>query len=101
MPCHRSMQRVAFALLLACASPAVLAQNGHDASPDGSGCVVQDADATAGIDKPGSAKAPANRSKYAKPATPAARGDGGSSDTDNLPRPHAGKWHSFLPGMFR
>ncbi|GAB2493229.1 hypothetical protein GCM10027084_02460 [Pseudoxanthomonas sangjuensis] len=101
MPCHRPMQRAAFALLLACASTAALAQNGHNASADGSGACPQDADATAGTDKPGPAKAAATRGKYAKPATPAARSDGGSSDGDNLPRPHAGKWHSFLPGMFR
>ena len=100
MSCH-CLKHVGFALLLACASASAMAQNGRNTSANGEGACPQTPETTeAAAPKPG-AKASAARAKYAPPATPAVRNGGGGEGDGTLPRNNAGKWHSFLPGMFR
>jgi uncharacterized protein involved in copper resistance len=97
------MQRAAFALLLVCASSAALAKNvaTHEAAaPTDSGSSdVQEVDSTT-ADKPVPPKVPAS-AHYVKPAAPAPHVDVDGTDGDTMPHAYFGKWHSFLPGMFR
>jgi hypothetical protein len=96
------MQRVTFALLLVCASSAALAKNvvTHEATAtaDSGSTDVQDVDNTSVV-KPDPPKASTNRNvKSSASAQPV---DMDNSDADPMPRAYFGKWHSFLPGMFR
>ncbi|MFT3761313.1 MAG: hypothetical protein QM761_01625 [Pseudoxanthomonas sp.] len=100
---------IACALLLACASAPLLARSSRDdlAASAGNGTCPQEevsAIVVDGSDPAQHAATPPARSKYAKPATPASRGQaagGGEGDGGSLPRARNPKWHSFLPGMFR
>ncbi|MFT4256322.1 MAG: hypothetical protein QM599_05100 [Pseudoxanthomonas sp.] len=105
---QRPVSCLALALLLACASVPLLARTALDEQPANGGACPQEE--VAAIVTDGNTPAPPRpatpvRNKYAKPATPAARsqttGGGGESDGVSLPRARNGKWHSFLPGMFR
>jgi hypothetical protein len=111
---HRPLQRVAFALLLVCISSAALAKNAvlHEAATADSGSSnnssdAQEPDATAAsldkIEQTRAAAPPTNPVRYAKPAAaPVVRNnDVDGSEVDVMPRAYFGKWHSFLPGMFR
>ena len=95
------MLRLSLALLLVCASAQAMAQNGRGGPGNPGACQETEAVARDDANDSGAVhpKASAARSKYARPASSAATGGGGSDDA--LPRARGAKWHSFLPGMFR
>lgn len=107
------MLRASLALLLLCASAAVLAQNGRGIANGNTGTCQDVADRAVAADRPGDAvpttpdarraRATAVRSKYATPAAlaPSTSRGGGDDDETPMPRSRGSKWHSFLPGMFR
>ncbi|MFT3754680.1 MAG: hypothetical protein QM769_01820 [Pseudoxanthomonas sp.] len=104
---QRPVSCLALALLLACASTPLLARTALDEHATSSTACPQEEVAAIVTDSnaptPPRPATPA-RNKYVKPASPAARsqtGGGGESDGNSLPRARNGKWHSFLPGMFR
>ena len=94
------MPRIAFCLLLLCASTSVAARAPmHGSNDDNSGCpeiaAAVAASDTRNTKARAAAPAPAASRKTSKPA---ARGGG---DSEGSPRLQAPRWHSFLPGMFR
>lgn len=92
------MNRFALCLLLLCASFVVTARDVrmHGANGDGGGGCSDEAAAPADTSTPAKhVPVAANRGKAKAPTS--FRGSGGGSDD----APHAPRWHSFLPGMFR
>ncbi|KAF1711978.1 hypothetical protein CSC70_00055 [Pseudoxanthomonas kalamensis DSM 18571] len=92
----RQLHVIGLTLLLAGLTAPAMAQNGRNATADGSGCAAA-TDIETPADPQDESRTPAPAAaKSAKPSA-ARASDGG----DVHLRQHPARWHSFLPGMFR
>lgn len=87
------MRRISLCLLLALASTGVIAREVKLSSPDSGSCPEAAAKAAKARPAPVRDATPAPRTMRSRPSLHS------DSDGPGLSRP--GRWHSFLPGMFR